>query len=736
MKKRMLLFSLIALSRWPNLGAATFTVTNLLDSGAGSLRQAILDANVAPGTDRIEFNIPGPGPYRIQPTSPLPDITSPVVIDGTTQPGFSNKPIVELNGALGGGDGLLISAGSSTVQGLVINGLANIGILLRTAGNNVIRGNYIGTDVTGTQSVPNFWGINVFGVSNNRIGGTNLTDRNIISGNRDRGINFYQASGNVVQGNFIGTDITGTNALGNGYFGIILCCSPATNNLIGGTTPEARNVVSGNGHQGIDIESGASANVVQGNFIGTDVNGTAKLGNAADGILIISSPNNLVGGTNSAAGNLISGNGINGVEMIGSATTGSLVQGNLIGTDSTGTSPLGNLGSGVGLFGCASITVGGVNSAARNLISGNAINGLVIATDSGTGTASIGNKVQGNFIGTDKTGLVALGNGEDGIFISAGVSNIIGGSAAGAGNVISANGRFGRVNDGSSGIEIWDGASGNLVQGNTIGTDANGSANLGNKEYGVFIQNSSGNTTGGTTAGAQNLIAFNQKAGFGIQSGTNNPIRGNSIFSNQGLGIDLGLDGVTLNDAGDGDGGPNNRQNYPILSSAFANPDGTTRIQGTLNSSASTLFKLDFFASQICDSSGYGEGQYYLGSAQAMTDASGNAGFSISLLSAPASYQVMTATATDPNGNTSEFSPCLTAGGPDVRLALRVSGGVILISWPSGATSYRLQSAPALSPPVQWSDVSGNISDDGVQKTLAISNSPSLANAFFRLAYP
>ncbi len=474
--------------------------------------------------------------------------------------------------------------------------------------------------------------------------------------------------------------------------------------------------------------------MVQGNFVGTDVNGAAKLGNVRDGILIIDSPSNLVGGTSQGAANLISGNGINGLEFVGSATIGNLVQGNFIGTDITGNSALGNLGSGLGLFGSVSNTVGGTNLAARNLISGNAVNGLVVATDSRSGATGRGNKIIGNLIGTDKTGTAALGNGEDGIFVSAGVNNIIGGAETGAGNVISANGQFGRLNDGSSGIEIWDGASSNVVQGNFIGTDVTGAASLGNKEYGVFIQNSSRNSTGGTLAGAGNLIAHNQKAGVAVQSGTNNPVRANSIFANAGLGIDLGLNGVTGNDAGDPDSGPNNLQNYPVLSSAL--PDsGTLTIQGTLNSRANTPFQLDFYSNNTCDSSGYGQGQTYLGSGNFTTDGSGDVNFSLSLAASAMAGQAITATATDPNGNTSEFSHCLAVVNA-VWLSATISANGISVSWPSSASSFRLQSTTNLSPPVQWQDVLDTPVDDGTRKTIMITNDPSVASGFYRLICP
>jgi len=225
----------------------TFTVTNTNDSSAGSLRQAILDANANPGTDTIAFNIPGSGVKTINPTSSLPLITDPLIIDGTTQPGFAGSPIIELNGASAGTTGLILSAGSSTVRALVINRFNASGITLRGTGN-IVEGNYIGTDVTGTVKLGNSGaGVLINGPSSgNRIGGTTNGTRNIISGNSVDGIQISDngSTGNIVQGNYIGTDITGKLPLPNGQNGVLV--SGAANAVIGGTTGGARNLISGN----------------------------------------------------------------------------------------------------------------------------------------------------------------------------------------------------------------------------------------------------------------------------------------------------------------------------------------------------------------------------------------------------------------------------------------------------------------------------------------------------------
>jgi len=276
----------------------TFTVTNTNDSGAGSLRQAILDANALGGVDTIVFNIAAtdvnhfyyqddsiagslsnpsttsladgsivdfdpdyPGSphswYSIKLSSVLPDITDPVILDATTQPGFAGTPIIELDGTSAGGmdpNGLTLNAGNSTVRGFVINRFADDGIELDVAGGNTIEGNYIGTDVTGTIALGNNYGISVKS-DGNIIGGTNPGQRNIISGNNNWGIGFYvAASNNTVQGNYIGTDVVGTSALGNSGSGINLY-NGAANNTIGGITAGTGNIIANSAGNGVTVQN-------------------------------------------------------------------------------------------------------------------------------------------------------------------------------------------------------------------------------------------------------------------------------------------------------------------------------------------------------------------------------------------------------------------------------------------------------------------------------------------------
>src|SRR5262249_11378071 len=202
----------------------------------------------------------------------LPDITESVVIDGTTQPGFAGQLLIELDGSLtvGLSNGLHITGlgAGSTIKGLVINRF-NTGINVG-GNNNTIQGNYLGTDASGTQDRGNTEGIFVTG-SVNLIGGPGPGQGNLISANKNRGITLsLAAAGNKVQGNFIGTNVTGTKELGNSSSGILIDAGPG--NLIGGTAPGEGNLISGNHSSGVDLNS--DANVVQGNRIGTNVNGT------------------------------------------------------------------------------------------------------------------------------------------------------------------------------------------------------------------------------------------------------------------------------------------------------------------------------------------------------------------------------------------------------------------------------------------------------------------------------
>ncbi len=309
---------------------------------------------------------------------------------------------------------------------------------------------------------------------------------------------------------------------------------------------------------------------------------------------------------------------------------------------------------------------GGVNATGRlvgiSLVdgsSGSIIRGLVINRfgDGIEMLSSSSNEIIGNYIGTDYTGTVALPNG-DGVTIFAGTNNTIGGTTPGKRNLISGNHR--------DGVLIAVGATGNMVEGNYIGTDLTGAAAVPNTE-GVRVGNGAANNTiGGTTPGAGNLIAFNR---IGVSVGVRLDISGvrgnailrNAIFANGQLGIDLEDDGVTPNTPGGPHTGPNNLQNFPLLQAASSDAGGTT-IRGTLNSTAGTAFRVEFFANEALDPSGFGQGQTFLGFKTVTTDAGGDVNFTATLTTVAPAGQFITATATGPDGNTSEFSQGLLAG--------------------------------------------------------------------------
>ena len=534
-------------------GPSSFIVVNTNDAGAGSLRQAILNANASAGADIISFAIPGAGPFTITPASALPTITNPVVIDGTTQPGFAGTPIVELSGAsAGGGNGLTISAGGSTVRGLVINRFGAAGINLNSGSGNVVEGNYLGTNVAGTSALGNNLGINIFSPStNNTIGGTTAAARNVISGNGNRGISISGGSGNFVIGNYIGTNAAGTGALGNGATGNSAGVGIDTsNNTVTG------NLISGNFGLGINILSTtATGNTIRGNLIGTNAAGTLALANTAAGINV-NGPSNIIGGTTAADRNVISGNTGNGINILSSAT-GTTVLGNFIGTNSAGSAAVPNASGGVNL-GTSNNVVGGVTAAARNVISGNGVPGSgVYAFGVGVFGTITGNQIQGNFIGLNASGTAAIANTGIGVQIGTAASaTLVGGTAAGAGNVISGNGFGNPVTGNDTGLSMFQ-TTGNTVQGNFIGTNEAGTASIPNRGGGITIIESSGNTVGGSVVEARNVISGNQRYGVGVFiNSPGNVIAGNWIGSSA-TGSPLGNqnDGVVIDSSNNTVGG-------------------------------------------------------------------------------------------------------------------------------------------------------------------------------------
>ena len=279
----------------------------------------------------------------------------------------------------------------------------------------------------------------------------------------------------------------------------------------------------------------------------------------------------------------------------------------------------------------------------------------------GVWLTSSGNLIAGNYIGMDVTGLVKDAVTQDAIVISDAANNVIGGTAAGDRNILS----------GLAGIGVRIGGAlctNNTVAGNYLGANVNGQALAGNL-YGVFLSQLAGpaagvpknNMIGGTNAGSGNLIVGSVSYGIAVNSTTapyivSNSFLGNSIYSNGALGIDLGRNGVTLNDVGDADAGPNNYQNFPVLTSAQIVSGTQVTIIGSLNSASNSSFRVEFFSSTTQDTNGYGEGQNYLGFVNVTTDGSGNAAFSAALSASVAAGSYISATATRCDNTFTQFT--------------------------------------------------------------------------------
>ncbi len=623
------------------------TVTNTKDDGDGSLRLALEGAGIIPsssGPVEIEFNIPVTDPNRdpttgvftIQPIGlnefeALPGVPGGITVDAFTQPGASPNTLVngdnahiliELNGSMAGTGPSGLSPGGDTIRGFAFtnflsapnpNGsftsIGGAGVDIESS-FNFIEGNFFGIDAGGTFAKPNDIGLISFdGIHANTIGGTTPQARNVFG--RSHKINVAIGvpalpNAYLVQGNYIGTDKTGAQPIG-AIEGVELAL---VNTVIGGATAGAGNVISGNISDNVFLIQTQSCggecpavegNLIQGNYIGTDPTGTKRVPPQGDGVNLTSATDNTVGGTTPAARNIISGNGSSGMTLAG-GSTGNIVEGNYIGPDVTGAVALDNATAGMS-FGVS------FNLAGQN--------GSVFYSGAPT------------------------------------VNNLIGGEAAGAANVISGNFGGGIVISSSNGV-----VQNNIFAGNLIGTDASGVSPLGNGGDGILMQTfAAGNVVGGTTPGAANTIAYNTgngvqinpgansatnnsvvgntiysntAAGVRIPTGTQNTVSHNSIYSNGGLGIVIDAAGVLANCACQANAtGANLLQDAPVLTagvgttfvsatatdshgntSEFSNcvaaslSGNVLTIAGTLNSTPSTTYTVEYFSNTSCDASG------------------------------------------------------------------------------------------------------------------------------------
>ncbi len=606
---------------------STFTVNTTGDLSSGgspgsvSLRMAINESDATPATasnpNLIKFDISSTAALEtISPKSALPVLTQPVILDGTSEPGYlaSLPPLIQVVGTSAGTTavGLTITASGSQVRGLAIDGFKAGGLLVNGASNVTIRQDWIGVEPSASESPQGNVGYGVM-LEGGAKGGTLVGD--VISGNSGDGV-ILSGSGtenNVLQADFVGTDSSGSQCRPNTADGVLLEGS-ASHNTLGGATAAELNVISGNGTNGVELASAAQGNVVDGNYIGasypTDDDSSSALPNQKNGVELDSgATNNTIGGSTTVI-NVISGNAGNGVLITG-ATTKNVIDGDDIGADAGGNDVMANQGDGVMIMGSASDnTIGGTHTNQRNVISGNKGSGVEI---SGTGTDA--NSVEGNYLGIAGDGATGLDNGADGVRIDGNAnSNTIGGTVAGARNTISSNV--------GNGVLISDtGTSYNVVLGNFIGTDSNGetayddeSDRLGNENDGVRVQKGATlNTIGGTTTTDVNVISGNLQSGIALSgSGTShNLVAGNyigtdaggsAIYDSSGQQIGNVVDGVLveLNAAYNTIGGTSATQRNVIT--------GNSMMGVEVNHASFTLVEGDYVGTDFTGTAALGNG--------------------------------------------------------------------------------------------------------------------------------
>ena len=657
-----------------------------------------------------------------------------------TGPGLEACPDGTPNQGIGG-SGIRIVDTNDTMVGGAGPGEANyiaraamgVDIYGNNAARNAVRGNRIGVSRQGDFARGNGTGVRISGgADNNIVGGTGAGEGNTISSNTSRGVTIDGAgtSGNRVSGNVIGLTTARTQLRPNGD-GI---------GITGGADGAQldHNVIAGNTFWGIYV-NGGSAHLIDDNVIGlrggaNDPNDNNPAANGNGGVWI-----NDVGGNTVGPGNRIAGNQGPGVLVAGENADGNVIKGNVIGLDN-GNSAVANSGPGVYILGGPDDSVvGGAALADGNIIGGNGGAGIHVS-----GNTTDATTIRYNFVGTDRSGNVARANGVEGVRLDQGASHA----------VVRQNLVSGNVNDG---IKLETGANGNLVVLNQIGFSVGGAAlpngasgisllsaahdnTIGDASSPFLINYIAGNTGAGVfvadagtahnivgenligvsglpngtgifvTAGAVdtqilgNVIEGNSGNGVAIAgSGTiGNPVVDNLIRGNGALGIDLGANGITLNDAGDGDGGPDNQQNFPSLDNVIVGTNSAT-LTASLSSQPNQTYLLTFYRSDHCDPSGYGEGQVRLGSATLHTGANGVGSISGLLYSVPNSQTWQSwgsAIATSPGADTSEFSRC-------VALSDKIFGD----GFDSPATSSILE-ADAQEEPAPADDASGL---DGIQ---------------------
>lgn len=500
----------------------TITVTNSADSGPGTLRDAIQQANVAAGADTIVFDTLSMGSSVIAINSSLPALTDDsTFISGPVWPG--GEPAVTIDGGTltSGENTITISGSFCEVQSLTLINNQSTGAAVEITGgvSSRVTGNTIGLDRLGQNAMPNSVGVLITGGQAHRIGDSSAAGGNIISGNLEDGIRIVASRDNVVLNNRIGVNRFGT-AVGNASSGILINSgSKATR--IGSGTPSGRNIIGGN-LTGIRIaDNGSDSTIIDGNWIGIHLSSSVANGT---GIRIENGASSTrIGQSGNVTPNTISGNTGDGISIVGNLTRGTTIRGNRIGTDTTGSTGIGNSGSGIFIQDARRSTIGGAAAGESNVISGNGFDGILLdGTDS--------TFVYGNRIGVDGPGMLAIPNMNNGIEIQSAARNTtIGGRSAGQGNVISGNDAIGI-------LIVDEGTSQTSIVGNFIGVALDSVGDVGNGESGVHL------SFGASRDSVNyNLIAYNG-VGIAYEDATtdSNVHFANAIFRN-GQGIDIAL---------------------------------------------------------------------------------------------------------------------------------------------------------------------------------------------------
>ena len=628
---------------------------DLVCDGHCTLREALAVANASPWTTAIHFAIEGEPPFVFTPATPLPEITAPVVLDGTTQAGHEGAPVIEIDGAgLGDdADGLVVLAGESTLRGLAVTGFGGAGVFMDRDGamhlaghRNVVEGCYLGLSAWRPEASGNGVGLWITDSDEHRIGGAGEGQGNVISGNDGAGISiafdWYPAGQSIViAGNRIGTDPSGLTARPN-RDGVVVKADRDT--IVGGPEPGAGNLISGNDYDGIRL-SGTVGVVVQGNTIGAAAGGATALPNRV-GLRFEHDEATRLGGGEEGEGNQIAGNDLQQVELWQSR--GVRVLGNRIGVDAAGAGPLGGAEAAVRVFGGEDVEIGGAGDGDGNVIGG-CWSGVWLTGHTTTwGYVPTGARVRGNWIGLGQDDQ-PLGHGAHGIWVELAEELVI------ADNHIGANQGHGVLIGGLNAQDV-------TIRGNHIGHEGD-EPMLANSGDGVRVQGAARRVVvGGLAIGEGNVIVGNQGAGVRVSAGGGDDtatrpeevaIVGNRIARSGGLAVDLP----------DGD-----EPETPPLLSALSVDGGSVVLSGVIVGQPGTVYLVEPYLNEACDPSGGGEAEERAGALQIVTDAAGAQTFQIPITGELSGVTALSAIATRLAGGadtirpvaSSELSTCLS----------------------------------------------------------------------------